>query len=140
MVRIFGVNDILRPEYGLTSSIISAVLAVHTDLGPGLLEGAYEECLFAELAERGVYSERQVIQPVMYKNRRLSKSYKIDMIVEKRVLLELKAVRTLTDADTAQTLTYLKLSNLEVALLINFNAYPLRTGIKRFVRTKSNMS
>lgn len=129
-------TNVAWPEAGLTSLIISAAMEVHKQLGPGLLEAAYEECLFTELTERGIQCRRQVLQPIVYKHLRLSKSYQIDLIVENRVLLELKAVRTLTDADTAQTLTYLKLSQLEVALLINFNAYPLRAGIRRFVRTQ----
>jgi GxxExxY protein len=135
MTIIFWVNDVARPEYELTSRIISAAIEVHRELGPGLLEKAYEECLCAELLERGLRNQRQVLQPIIFKHRQLTKSYKIDLIVEKRVLVELKAIRTLTDADVAQTLTYLKLSKLEVALLINFNSYPLSAGIRRLVRT-----
>lgn len=128
-------KDDTKPEYDLTSKIISAAIEVHKELGPGLLEKAYEECLYAELTERGLESKRQVIQRITYKHRQLEKCYKIDLVVENRVLVELKAIRTLTDADTAQTLTYLKLSSLQVGLLINFNAYPLKMGIRRLVRS-----
>ncbi len=135
MQQLFWVNTIHRPEYGLTSKIICACIDLQRIFGPGLLERAYEELLAAELMEQGLVVRRQVIFPLIHRSVRITKAYKTDLIVNEKVLVELKAIRTLTDADTAQTLTYLKLSGLEVALLINFNAVPLKTGIKRFIRT-----
>lgn len=128
-------KDSARPEYGLTSKIICAAIEIQRIFGPGLLEKAYEELLTGELRDQGLTVRRQVVFPLVHKSIQITRAYKTDLIVNEKVLVELKAIRALTDADTAQTLTYLKLSGLEVALLINFNAVPLRTGIKRFVRT-----
>ena len=113
---------------------------MHRELGPGLFEIAYEECLSKELELRGLGVQRQIIKPLVYKHVLIRKSYKIDIVVENRVLLELKAIRQLSESDTAQVLTYLKLSGLAVGLLINFNAMPLKKGIKRFVRTNRSVS
>lgn len=131
--RFLMLNDM--PAYDLTSLIIASAIEVHRELGPGLFEIAYEECLAAELLGKGLTFQRQIVRPLVYKKLRLAKCYKIDIVVENRVLLELKAVRNVTATDSAQVLTYLKLSGLEVGLLINFNSMPLKSGITRFVRT-----
>ena len=116
-----------------TAPIIGAAIEVHRHLGPGLLESAYEECLCHELNLRGLSFERQVDLPVPYKGLLLVCGYKIDLIVEQQVVLELKAVEKLLPVHEAQLLTYLKLSGKRVGLLINFNTPLLTRGIKRIV-------
>jgi len=116
-----------------TGPIIGAAIEVHRHLGPGLLESAYEECLCHELHLRGLNFERQVDLPVSYKGLLLGCGYKIDLIVEQQVVLELKAVEKLLPVHDAQLLTYLKLSGKRVGLLIIFNTPLLTRGIKRIV-------
>ena len=116
-----------------TASIIGAAIEVHRALGPGLLESAYEECLCHELHLRGLAFERQVDLPVSYKGVLLACGYKLDLIVEQEVVLELKAVEAILRVHEAQLLTYLKLSGKNVGLLINFNTPVLTRGIKRLV-------
>jgi len=108
-------------------------MKVHSALGPGLLESAYEECLYYELKKSGFSVERQKPMPLVYDNLRMDCGYRIDLLVEGKLVLELKAVEALNDIFLAQTITYLKLSNLKLALLINFNVAHLREGIKRVV-------
>ena len=114
-----------------TEPIIGAAIEVHRLLGPGLLESAYEECLCHELHLRGLSFERQVELPVAYKGLQLDCGYKMDLIVENEVVLELKAVEKILPVHEAQLLTYLKLSGKHVGLLINFNAPLLTQGIIR---------
>ena len=116
-----------------TSPIIGAAIEVHRNLGPGLLESAYEECLCHELHLRGMDCKRQVPLPVLYKGLKLDCGYKIDLIVQDEVLLELKAVERLLPIHEAQLLTYLKLTGKRVGLLINFNVPLLTQGIIRRV-------
>jgi GxxExxY protein len=116
-----------------TAPIIGAAIEVHRALGPGLLESAYEECLCHELHLQGLRFERQVDLPVSYKGLLLSCGYKIDLIVEQEVVLELKAVEAILPIHEAQLLTYLKLSGKHVGLLINFNTPILTRGIRRIV-------
>ena len=116
-----------------TAPIIGAAIEVHRALGPELLESAYEECLCHELHLRGLTFERQVPLPVSYKGLHLECGYKIDLIVEREVVLELKALETILPVHEAQLLTYLKLSGKRVGLLINFNTPVLTRGIRRFV-------
>ena len=116
-----------------TSSIIGAALEVHRHLGPGLLESAYEECLCHELCLRELRFQRQVDLPVDYKGLKLNCGYKIDLIVQDEVVLELKAVEKLLPIHQAQLLTYLKLAQKRVGLLINFNVPLLTQGIIRRV-------
>src|SRR5215467_9755571 len=116
-----------------TGPIIGAAIEVHRQLGPGLLESAYEECLCHELNLRQLSFERQVGLPLSYKGVRLDCGYKIDLIVSQQVVLELKAIEALLPVHEAQLLTYLKLSGKKVGLLINFNVpMPIR-GVKRMV-------
>ncbi len=117
----------------LTSAIISAALEVHRALGRGLLESAYEECLCHELHIRGLRFLRQVELPIVYKTVRLDCGYRIDLLVEDAVVVELKAVDALTDIHDAQLLTYMKLLHKRVGLLINFNVALLKNGIRRRV-------
>ncbi len=115
----------------LTQKVIRACVEVHRELGAGLLESAYEECLCCELGLRNIPFERQVSLPVTYKGLRLDCGYVMDLIVDQKVLLELKAVEEIHPIFEAQLLTYLRLTNLRVGLLVNFNVPILRDGIKR---------
>ena len=117
----------------LTGQIIAAAIEVHKALGPGLLESAYEQCLCYELSQRGLKVVRQMALPVRYKEVLLDAGYRIDILVEDRVVLELKAEKSITDLDRAQLLTYLKLSGKKIGLLLNFHVPVLREGIIRMV-------
>jgi len=117
----------------LTGQIIGAAIEVHKNLGPGLLESAYEECLCHELTLRKLAYKRQLPLPVKYKGLRLDCGYRIDMLVENLVILELKSVEKLEPIHEAQLLTYLKLAGIKVELLINFNVSVLKNGIKRLI-------
>lgn len=120
-------------EEPLTKEIIGAAIEVHRELGPGLLESAYEECLCYELSARHVSLCRQVELPVQFKSVRLERGYRIDILVEERIVVELKCVENLNDLHKAQLLTYLKLSGLNVGLLLNFNVPLMKDGIVRMV-------
>ena len=122
----------------LTGRIIGAAIAVHRDLGPGLLEGTYEECLAAELDFCGIRFEKQVSLPISYREKILTRAYRLDFVVEKSVVIELKAVEKILPVHEAQMLTYLRLSGLETGLVINFNSVPLKAGIRRINRTKTS--
>ena len=117
----------------LTGRIIAAAIEVHRYLGPGLLESAYEQCLCRELHHRGINFERQVDLPIDYKGYRIDSGYRLDLVVDNRVVVELKAVRQLERIHEAQLLTYLKLTGLNLGLLLNFNVVLLKDGIKRLV-------
>ena len=117
----------------LTERIIGAAIAVHRELGPGLLESTYEACLAHELGEGGIKVERQKSLPVTYRNVALDCGYRVDMLVEEKIIVELKAVDNLDPVHQAQLLSYLRLSGCKVGLLINFNVKLLRDGIRRLV-------
>ena len=117
----------------VSEQIIGVAIEVHRAIGPGLLESAYEECLSYELGQRGLRLQRQVPLPVIYKGVQLECGYKLDLVVEGLVVVELKAVEKLSPVHEAQLLTYLKLSDHHLGLLINFNVAILRDGIKRIV-------
>lgn len=117
----------------LTERIIGFAIEVHRQLGPGLLESAYEECLCYELAQSGLQFRRQVPLPVIYKAVRLDCGYRLDLVVEEEVILELKTVERLMPIHEAQILTYLKLSGLHTGLLLNFNSALLKDGMRRIV-------
>lgn len=108
-------------------------IEIHTQLGPGLLESAYEECLYYELKSNGFKVEKQKALPLVYKDVNLEAGYRIDLLVDDKVIIELKAVEELNDVHLAQVLTYLKLSKCKLGLLMNFNVYRLKDGIKRVV-------
>jgi GxxExxY protein len=120
-------------ENELSSIIIGLGIEIHTQLGPGLLESAYEECLFHELKSNGFKVEKQKALPLVYKGVNLEAGYRIDLLVEDKIIVELKAVEELNDVHLAQVLTYLKLSGCKLGLLMNFNVYRLKDGIKRVV-------
>lgn len=115
----------------LTEAIIGAAISVHRELGPGLLESVYEKCLAFELVDRGFSATTQQEIPISYKNLTFDCGFRADLIVENKVLIELKSIDQLLPVHTAQVLTYLKLSNLRTGLLINFNVPLLKSGIKR---------
>jgi GxxExxY protein len=115
----------------LTGKVIGAAIEVHKALGPGLLESAYEECLSHELVLTRMSFERQKPLPVKYKGVKLDCGYRLDLVVENRLIVELKACDNLLPIYDAQLLTYLRLSNIKVGLLINFNVPVLKEGIKR---------
>ena len=122
----------LRDEE-ITGRILEAAIEVHRELGPGLLESAYEECLCRELAINGVPFERQREIPVMYKGKEVPSTYRIDLLVNGTVVVELKSVEILLKVHEAQLLTYMRMGRFPVGLLINFNVPVLKDGIRRFV-------
>lgn len=124
--RIFRINEI-------TGAIVNSAMKVHTMLGPGLLESAYQACLAHELRSRGLEVASQVAQPVIYQGQKLEVGYRIDLVVEGRVVVEVKSVETLHPIHEAQLLSYMRLSGIGVGLLINFNVLCLKNGIKRMV-------
>lgn len=115
----------------LTSKIISAAIEVHRHLGPGLLESAYEECLCHELSLQGIHFDKQRPLPVVYKGIKIECSYRLDIVVEDAVIVELKAVDTIIPVHEAQLLTYLKLTGMRIGLLMNFHEAVLKDGIRR---------
>ena len=117
----------------ITQEVISAAIEVHRNLGPGLLESAYEACLAFELRDRGLYVECQKPLPIVYRDINVEVGYRLDLVVEKAVVVELKSVEKLEPIHQAQVLSYLKLSGHRVGLLINFNVRMLKHGIKRFI-------
>ena len=120
-------------ENELSKIIIGLAIEVHTHLGPGLLESAYQECLFYELTNAGLYTIKEKPMPVIYKDVKLDHGYRIDLLVENKVVLEIKTVDMFTDVHIAQMLTYLKLGDYKLGLLLNFNVATMKDGIKRIV-------
>ena len=128
-----GRPEPIPPETNRVSeAVVDCAISVHRELGPGLLESVYEVCLTRELTGRGLAAERQVTLPVTYKGEVLEAGMRIDLLVRRAVVVELKAIEQLLPIHRAQMLTYLKLTRLRVGLLINFNAMPLKNGIQRF--------
>ena len=120
-------------ENEISKIIIGKAIEVHKALGPGLLESAYQVCLYYELIEEGLNVEKQKPMPIVYKDVKLDHGYRIDLLVEDKVVIELKTVDALIDVHEAQILTYLKLGDYKLGLLINFNVTLLKNGVKRFV-------
>ena len=123
----------MKEEDLLSKEIIGAAIEVHRHLGPGLLESTYEQCLYKELGLRGISIRQQVPLPVSYKGFELDCGYRLDIVVEDKVIIELKSVENIEPIHQAQLLTYLKLSGLKLGILVNFNVPILRKGIKRMV-------
>lgn len=117
----------------LTEQVIGAAIFVHRELGPGLLESAYEKCMAVEMSERGLPFERQFPLKILFKEVRIDCGYRVDFLVDRKVVVELKAVSHLEPIHSAQILTYLKLSGCHVGLLINFNVHVLTNGVHRLV-------
>jgi GxxExxY protein len=120
-------------ENYLTGKIIAAAIEIHKALGPGLLENAYKECLFFKLKSKGLHVEKEKPMPLYYEDVKLDCGYRIDMLVENQVVIEIKAVESLNDVHFAQTLTYMKIGKYKLGLLINFNVIVLKNGIRRIV-------
>lgn len=120
-------------ENQISEKIIGCSILVHKALGPGLLESAYQECLYYELRGIGLKVEKQKPLPLIYKDVKLDVGYRLDLIVEDKVIVELKSVECLNDIHTAQMITYLKLSGCKLGLLMNFNVLKLVDGLKRIV-------
>jgi len=120
-------------ENELSNLVIGCAIKVHTSLGPGLLESAYEECLFYELCKAGLQVEKQKPMPLVYEAVKLECGYRIDLMVENRLVIEVKSVETLNEVHLAQVLTYLKLSHCRLGLLLNFKVSRMKDGIKRVV-------
>ena len=128
-----GYEDVGTEVNRVSHEIVDAAFAVHTHLGPGLLENVYEICLAYEFQKRGLSFERQLKQPVLYDGVQLESGFRLDFVVEASVLVELKAVDQLLPVHKAQVFTYLKLSGHRLGLLINFNTYHIKDGIKRII-------
>jgi len=124
----------------LTQRVIGAAIEVHRQVGPGLLESTYEDCLTLQLASTGIAFERQIFLPLVYKSECITRAYKIDFLIEKSLILELKSVEKLLPVHQAQVLTYLRLAGLETGLLINFNCVVLKDGIRRLTNKTSPSS
>ncbi|HNR74927.1 MAG: GxxExxY protein [Cyclobacteriaceae bacterium] len=120
-------------ENQISEKIIGCAIQVHRELGPGLLESSYEECLHYELIQSGLLVEKQKPLPLVYKEVKLDCGYRVDLMIERKVIVEVKAVEALNDIHMAQVLTYLKLSKVRLGLLMNFNVMLLKSGIKRIV-------
>lgn len=116
----------------LTSEVIASAIAVHREVGPGLLESTYEHCLALELALREIPFRRQLTLPVEYRGQLLDCAYRVDFLIRDSLILELKAVESIHELHRAQLLAYMKLSRIDTGLLINFNAVLLKHGIQRF--------
>ncbi len=120
-------------ENELSNKIIGLAIEVHQSLGPGLLESAYKECLFYKLKKEGLSVVKEIPMPLVYEEVKLDCGYRIDILVESKVVIEIKSVEALNDVHLAQILTYIKLGGYKLGLLINFNVYMLREGIRRVV-------
>ncbi|HRG59621.1 MAG TPA: GxxExxY protein [Bacteroidia bacterium] len=120
-------------ENEIAKSVIGSAIKVHKTLGPGLFESAYEECLFYEINKSGLEVKKQKALPLIYEEIKLDVGYRLDILVEKKLIIEVKAVEALNDVHLAQVLTYLKLSNCKLGLLMNFNVAKMVDGIKRVV-------
>jgi GxxExxY protein len=119
----------------ISYKIIGLAIEVHKQLGPVLLESAYQECLYYEIVNSGLTVEKQKALPIIYKDIKLDHGYRIDLLIEDKIFIELKTVEAFTDVHFAQILTYLKLGNYPLGLLINFDSKILKNNIKRFINT-----
>jgi len=117
----------------LTHNIIGCAMDIHKVLGPGLLESAYKECLYFKLIQSKLYVEKEKSMPLVYEKVKLDCGYRIDLLVENKIVIEVKSVDFLNNIHMAQTLTYMKLGNYRLGLLINFNVLRLKDGIKRVI-------
>ena len=130
-----AIQNTMKILNDISFNIIGCAYKVHSELGPGLLESTYEVCVMHELLELGYHVERQKELPVVYKNNKLNAGYRIDLLVENAVIIELKSIEAIAPIHEAQLLTYLKLSNKQLGLLINFNVCDLKKGIMRKILT-----
>lgn len=127
-------------ENELATKIIGAAFQVHTKLGPGLLESSYKECLYYKLHKLGLTVEKEKEIPLVFEEVKLACGYRVDLLVNKKVVIEIKSVETLNDVHMAQTLTYLKLGDFKLGLLINFNVLRLKNGLRRVINGRIQTS
>jgi len=120
-------------ENTIAKKVIGLAIEVHKELGPGLLESAYKECMFYELQKNGLYVEKEIPMQIRYKEIELEHGYRIDLLVENKLVLEIKSIETFADVHIAQLLTYLKFGKFRLGLLLNFNVNLMKTGIKRVI-------
>jgi GxxExxY protein len=120
-------------ENEISKVVLNCAMRVHTKLGPGLLESAYQECLFYEINKEGLRVFKETPLPLVYEDVKLEIGYRVDLLIENKFIVEIKAVENLTDVHLAQILTYLKLSEIKLGFLINFNVARLKTGVKRVI-------
>lgn len=120
-------------ENEISKVVFDCALKVHKNLGPGLLESAYEECLYYEIAKTGIYVEKQKPLPLIYEDVKLEIGYRVDLMIESKFIVEIKSVELLSDVHLAQILTYLKLSECKLGMLINFNVTLIKNGVKRVI-------
>jgi GxxExxY protein len=120
-------------ENEISNKLIGLAMEVHSALGPGLLESAYKECLFYKIGNAGLFVEKEKPMPLVFEEVKLECGYRIDLLVENKLVIEIKSVEALNDVHLAQTLTYMKLGNYKLGLLINFNVKRLKDGIKRVI-------
>ncbi len=120
-------------ENELSNKIIGSAIEVHNALGPGLLESAYKACLFYKLIQTGLFVEQEKPMPLIFETVKLDCGYRIDLLVENKVVIEIKSCEALNDVHLAQTLTYLKLGNYKLGLLINFNVLKVKDGLRRVI-------
>jgi len=123
-------------ENEISKIVLDCAMKVHTNLGPGLLESAYQECLHYEINKRGLMALKEVPLPLVYEEVKLEIGYRIDLLIENKFIVEVKAVENLTDVHLAQILTYLKLSEIKLGFLINFSVASLKNGVKRVIKGK----
>jgi len=119
----------------LTEKIINCAIEVHKTLGPGLLEKAYKECLYYKLCKSGLIVEKEKILPLVFEELKVDSAYRIDLLVENKIVVELKSIKKIEEIHLAQILTYMKLGKFKVGLILNFNVLSLKDGIKRVVNT-----
>jgi len=124
-------------ENEIAKHVFESSLEIHRNLGPGLLENTYQECLYHEIRKRGLFVEKEKGLPLNYKNVELEIGYRIDLMVENKFIIEIKAVEALNDVHLAQVLTYLKLSNCKLGMLINFNVSLIKNGVRRVINTRT---
>jgi len=120
-------------ENEISNKVIGLAMEVHTALGPGLLESAYKECLYYKIGKSGFWVEKEKPMPLVFEEVKLECGYRIDLLVENKLVIEIKSVEALNDVHLAQTLTYMKLGNYKLGLLMNFNVARLKEGIKRVI-------
>ncbi|WP_295667069.1 GxxExxY protein [uncultured Mucilaginibacter sp.] len=125
----------MQIENDLATEVIGSAIIIHRALGPGLLESAYKECLYYELIKKGLYVEKEKPLPLIYEEIKLDCGYRLDLMVENKLIVEIKAVNGLTDIHLAQVLTYLNVSGCKLALLINFNVLKVKDGIRRIIKS-----
>lgn len=130
---MISTNDTNISENEISKIVYEAGFLVHKTLGPGLLESAYEECMYYELRNSGLFVERQKPIPLIYNDIKLDAGYRLDFLIENKFVLEIKAVEALNDVHLAQILTYLRLSGCKLGMLINFNTVQFKNGVKRVI-------